>query len=123
MVGINTAIASHSGSNSGVAFAIPINLVKRVAKQLYDKGSVLRPECTLNNPKDFRVYRPKEGNPDGPQAWLQLRYGLAADAEPQTVNQVVHSLDISRHRVCQLEEHGLSRLSAQREIQALRVGR
>lgn len=45
--------------------------------KLYDKGSVLRSECTLNNPKDFRVHRPKEGNPDGPQAWLQLRYGLA----------------------------------------------
>jgi RNA polymerase primary sigma factor len=54
---------------------------------------------------------------------LELRYGFAADAEPQTVNQVVHSLDISRRRVSQLEEHGLSRLSAQREIQALRVGR
>src|SRR5204863_5437436 len=26
-IGINTAIASHSGSNSGVAFSIPINLV------------------------------------------------------------------------------------------------
>ena len=35
VVGINTAIASHSGSNSGVAFAIPINLVKRVVKQLW----------------------------------------------------------------------------------------
>jgi hypothetical protein len=45
--------------------------------KLYDKGSVLRPECTINNPKDFRVYRPKEGNPDGPQAWLPMRYGLA----------------------------------------------
>lgn len=45
--------------------------------KLYDKGSVLRPECTLNNPKDFRVYRPKEGHPDGPKAWLQLRYGVA----------------------------------------------
>jgi S1-C subfamily serine protease len=42
VVGINTAIASHSGSNSGVAFAIPINLVKRVVKQLYDKGTVAR---------------------------------------------------------------------------------
>jgi S1-C subfamily serine protease len=42
VVGINTAIASHSGSNSGVAFAIPINLVKRVVKQLYDKGAVAR---------------------------------------------------------------------------------
>jgi len=45
--------------------------------KLYDKGSVLRPECTINDPKDFRVYRPKEGNPDGPQAWLPMRYGLA----------------------------------------------
>jgi len=42
VVGINTAIASHSGSNSGVAFAIPINMVKRVVRQLVDKGSVAR---------------------------------------------------------------------------------
>jgi RNA polymerase primary sigma factor len=54
---------------------------------------------------------------------LELRFGFALDNEPQTVNQVVHSLDITRRRVCQLEEHGLSRLSAQREIQALRGGR
>src|SRR5262249_36276885 len=42
VIGINTAIASHSGSNSGVAFSIPINLVKRVTKQLLEKGSVSR---------------------------------------------------------------------------------
>jgi serine protease Do len=42
VIGINTAIASHSGSNSGVAFSIPINLVKRVARQLLEKGSVAR---------------------------------------------------------------------------------
>src|SRR3954453_14045562 len=42
VIGINTAIASHSGSNSGVAFSIPINLVKRVAKQLLEGGGVSR---------------------------------------------------------------------------------
>jgi serine protease Do len=42
VVGINTAIASHSGSNSGVAFAIPINMVKRVVRQLVDRGAVSR---------------------------------------------------------------------------------
>lgn len=42
VIGINTAIASHSGSNSGVAFSIPVNLVKRVQKQLLEKGSVSR---------------------------------------------------------------------------------
>src|SRR5262249_18885138 len=42
VVGINTAIASHSGSNSGVAFSIPINLVKRVVRQLLERGTVAR---------------------------------------------------------------------------------
>ncbi|MDB5310366.1 MAG: mucD 2 [Gemmataceae bacterium] len=42
VVGINTAIASQSGNNSGVAFSIPANLVKRVAGQLFEKGSVTR---------------------------------------------------------------------------------
>jgi S1-C subfamily serine protease len=42
VIGINTAIASPSGSNTGVAFSIPINLVKRVAGQLLDRGAVTR---------------------------------------------------------------------------------
>jgi S1-C subfamily serine protease len=42
VIGLNTAIASHNGSNSGVAFSIPINLVKRVTKQLLEQGSVAR---------------------------------------------------------------------------------
>jgi S1-C subfamily serine protease len=42
VVGINTAIASRSNSSSGVAFSIPVNLVKRVMKQLLEKGSVSR---------------------------------------------------------------------------------
>jgi S1-C subfamily serine protease len=42
VIGINTAIASHNGSNSGVAFSIPVNLVKRVLRQLLEKGSVAR---------------------------------------------------------------------------------
>jgi S1-C subfamily serine protease len=42
VIGINTAIASHSGHNSGVAFSIPVNLVKRVTRQLLEKGSVAR---------------------------------------------------------------------------------
>ena len=42
VVGINTAIVSGNGSNSGVSFSIPINLVKRVARQLLDVGYVSR---------------------------------------------------------------------------------
>jgi S1-C subfamily serine protease len=42
IIGINTAIASQSGNNTGVAFSIPINLVKRVMDQLLEKGAVSR---------------------------------------------------------------------------------
>ena len=42
VIGLNTAIASQSGSSSGVAFSIPINRVKRVMEQLLEKGSVSR---------------------------------------------------------------------------------
>ncbi len=42
VVGINTANASTNGTNSGVAFSIPINLVKRVGKQLIETGKVSR---------------------------------------------------------------------------------
>lgn len=41
VVGINTAIASHNGSSSGVAFSIPINLVKRTMTQML-QGQVQR---------------------------------------------------------------------------------
>jgi serine protease Do len=42
VIGINTAIASQSGSSSGVSFSIPINLARRVAKELLEKGTVAR---------------------------------------------------------------------------------
>jgi serine protease Do len=42
VIGINTAIASPNGNNTGVAFSIPINQFKRVVDQLLQKGSVSR---------------------------------------------------------------------------------
>jgi serine protease Do len=42
VIGMNTAIASHNNSNSGVAFSIPINLARKVARELLEKGSVAR---------------------------------------------------------------------------------
>jgi serine protease Do len=42
VVGINTAIFSRSGGYMGVGFAIPINMAKRIANQLIEKGEVTR---------------------------------------------------------------------------------
>ena len=42
LVGINTAIVSQTGAYSGYSFAVPVNIVKRVAQDLMDFGSVKR---------------------------------------------------------------------------------
>lgn len=43
----------------------------------YDKGSVLRDEATINEPKDFRVWRGPENNPSGKTTWRILRRSVA----------------------------------------------
>jgi len=42
VIGINSQIATQSGGNSGVAFAVPIETARDVAEQLIDDGSVER---------------------------------------------------------------------------------
>lgn len=43
VIGINTMIASTTGSNIGIGFAIPINSAKGIVKDLIEKGKVTRP--------------------------------------------------------------------------------
>ncbi len=45
--------------------------------KLYDKGSVLRSEVTINEPAGFKVYRTAEGQPKGKKAWRRLRRTVA----------------------------------------------
>jgi hypothetical protein len=46
--------------------------------KMYDKqGSVLRVETVINDPRDMKVYRAKEGDADGPKSWQRLRKGVA----------------------------------------------
>lgn len=42
LIGINTAIASRTGSYSGYSFAIPVNIVKKVVDDLLEFGNVQR---------------------------------------------------------------------------------
>ncbi|XZE32611.1 S1C family serine protease [Pirellulaceae bacterium SH501] len=43
LIGLNTAIATRSGDNAGIGFAIPVNTIKRVVSQLLVHGKVIRP--------------------------------------------------------------------------------
>jgi serine protease Do len=42
LVGINTAIASSSGGNEGIGFAIPINMARSAMTQIIEHGKVMR---------------------------------------------------------------------------------
>jgi S1-C subfamily serine protease len=56
LIGMNTAIASSTGQNTGVGFAIPVDTVRRVAPQLIARGKVVRPDAGIN-----RVVQTDEG--------------------------------------------------------------
>jgi S1-C subfamily serine protease len=49
MIGMNTAIASHTQGNTGVGFAIPVNTIKRVVPELIERGRVLRPVIGISS--------------------------------------------------------------------------
>ena len=74
VIGINTAIASKTGQNSGIGFAIPANLLARVVPELIEHGRFIRPEFGIDE-----VARTEEGlrietlAVDGPAAKAGLR--------------------------------------------------
>lgn len=74
VIGINTAIVSSVGQSSGVGFAIPINTVKRIIKDLIVHGYVVRPNIGI-----LQVYETGQGlliaqlEPGGPAQGAGLR--------------------------------------------------
>ncbi|WP_201352108.1 DegQ family serine endoprotease [Hydrogenimonas urashimensis] len=65
LIGINSAILTRSGANNGIGFAIPVNMVKRVATQLIEHGKVeygyLGVSISNLDPTLQKVYKNKEG--------------------------------------------------------------
>ena len=61
VIGINSAIASETGYNEGYGFAIPINLARKVMKDLVEQGRVRRPVMGVNiddvDDADAEVFR------------------------------------------------------------------
>jgi hypothetical protein len=53
------------------------NSIKLYDKAYSELGAVLRPEVTINAPQQFRVFRHKTGQEDGPMQWRPLRAGIA----------------------------------------------
>jgi hypothetical protein len=51
--------------------------VNKNSLKCYDKGSVLRVETTINEPRDFRSFRAAEKSPGGPKRWRELRRSVS----------------------------------------------
>ncbi len=66
LIGMNTAIASTTGENTGVGFAIPVSTIGRVVPQLIQNGRVIRPETgivTVQTDRGLLVARLQPGGP------------------------------------------------------------
>lgn len=60
-----------------IKHSLGINSVKLYDKAYTRQRAVLRAEVTINAAEQFRVYRPKEGDPKGPLEWRSMRRGIA----------------------------------------------
>ncbi len=74
LIGMNTAIATRSGDNAGIGFAIPVNTMNRVVPQLIATGRVARPTIGI-----LQVFETERGllivnmTADGPAEQAGLR--------------------------------------------------
>jgi len=67
MVGMNVAIASKIGQNSGVGFAIPVNRIRRFLPELLEHGKVIRAYhgivTLLETPAGLKIAKLSRGGP------------------------------------------------------------
>jgi serine protease Do len=88
VIGLVTAIATQGGGDDGVAFVLPIKSVLRIAKQLVQNGTVVKPHIGLGFDPEFGIEKRKKLGidrqigarinrvvPDTPSAQIGLRIG------------------------------------------------
>ncbi len=81
MIGINSQILSPTGTSSGLGFAIPVNIAKRIVPQLVQHGGVRRPRLGITS-RDVESIKNQVELPvsDGVLIWNVLQGGAAASA-------------------------------------------
>lgn len=79
VIGVNTAIRSTTGTNSGVGFAVPVNTLKRILPHLIEEGSYEYPYLGITSDPHFTVAELAE------PLDLSVDHGvLIADVTPET---------------------------------------
>jgi S1-C subfamily serine protease len=88
LIGVNSSIATPSGGNVGIGFAIPVDTVNPVVTELIKSGRILKPDAGVTLVDQRRLRRAgfdhgvmiREVDPDGPAAKAGL-HGLGKDPD------------------------------------------
>ena len=78
LIGVNTAIASPTGANAGVGFAVPVDTVNRIVPQIIRHGKVARPGLGIAVASDEIVRRMQR------KRYLSRRGALVLDVTPNS---------------------------------------
>ncbi len=91
VVAINTAIASNSGGNEGIGFAIPINMFMFFGRQLIERGSVTRAFLGVNLDASFGPVKAAEIGLPAPMGAriTEVKKGTPAKAASLEVGDVI----------------------------------
>jgi S1-C subfamily serine protease len=80
MVGMNVAIATKTGQNAGLGFAIPINRIRQIVPQLIERGKVVRADIGIIAVKELdhglQIVQLNKGGPAeqaGLRGWKTVR--------------------------------------------------
>ena len=94
MVGMNVAIATKSGQNAGLGFAIPINRIRQIVPQLIEHGKVVRADIGIvavnEMDEGLQIVRTNRGGPAqraGLRGWKTVRRNVRRGPLVYTVEQ------------------------------------
>ena len=117
LLGVNTQIASPSGANAGIGFAIPVDEVNRIVPRLIRDGRFVRPalgiaagppamHAALGLPRGVALLEVIPGGPAAKAGLTPFRRGMRGDIVPGDVITAVDGADIVDldHLLSQLEQ-------------------
>lgn len=106
LIGINTAIASNTGSYTGYSFAIPINLAKKVVNDLIEFGKVQRAflGVSIQNINSKLMEEKNIKNPRGVYVSGVTRGGSASEAGIQEGDVILKVGNVEVNNTSELQE-------------------